>query len=95
MWTVRVDNATGLGGAYFDIAVQQASVSAGKLAADAKWQVQSRAVPGGVRVLAFSSRAEGLSSSGGALLRLTNVRGTPRLAKVQLCDAAGGDPSVR
>jgi len=94
-WAIRVSNAAGLAGAQFEIACKQGEVAAGELAAAAGWQVQSNWINGHLRVLAFSPSATGLTSAEGTLLRLTNVRGKPKLVSTLLCDAAGREIAVR
>jgi hypothetical protein len=94
-WAIRVSNAAGLAGAQFEIACKQGEVAAGELAAAAGWQVQSNWVNGRLRVIAYSPSAIGLTVGEGTLLRLTNIRGKPRLASVLLSDAKGSAISSR
>jgi len=94
-WAVRVSNAAGLAGVQLEIAGGQADVSAGDLIASAGWGVDSNRVNGRLRIIAYSSSATGLTTGEGMLLRLTNVRGKPRLTGVLLSDAAGRGVSIR
>jgi penicillin amidase len=88
-WVVRVDHAAGVAGIQLDIAGARAQALAGELAATSGWQVYARPERRGLRVLAFSPTATGLTESRGILLRLTDVRGRPRLADVVLSDDRG------
>jgi hypothetical protein len=94
-WAMRVSNAIGLAGAQLEIAGGQTDVSAGDLIAAAGWQVHTKRAQGRLRVIAYSPTATGLTTGEGALLRLTGLRGKPRLASVILSDAAGRSMAVR
>ena len=51
----------------------------------------SNRIKGRLRVVAFSPAATGVVESEGVLLRLTRVRGQPRLAGILLSDAVGSE----
>jgi len=95
IWAVRVRNAAGLAGMQLEIAGGQADVSAGDLIASAGWQVHANRVQGRLRIIAYSPTATGLTVVEGTLLRLTNVRGKPRLASVVLSDSSGREMNAR
>jgi hypothetical protein len=91
VWAVRVNNAQGLAGAQFEFSVRCQSVSAGDLAAASGWAVQSNEVNRLLRVIAYSPSGTPLQQANGVLLRLTGVKGRPKLTRLLLSDAAG-DP---
>jgi len=88
-WELRVSNAVGLTGVQLEITVARAEASRGELAAAADWQIHASRIEKTLQVIAFSSAARGLTTSEGVLLRLTGVRGRPRLAAVVAADAMG------
>ena len=89
VWTVRVLNAAGLAGAQLEIAWQRKRRFGGSSHRQAGWQVQSNPTRAGLRVIAYSASAAGLGKGNGTLLRLTNVKGRPRLVSVLLSEATG------
>ncbi len=87
VWAVRVSNAQGLAGAQLELDARCQGVSAGELTTG--WAIQSNDVNGRLRVIAYSPSATPLSQSQGVLLRLTGVKGKPKLVKILLSDPDG------
>jgi len=110
-WAVKVSNAAGLAGAQLEVDAAEAGVTPGALIAAAGWQAQSNLVSKrpstgselalslskgqALRVIVYSPSATGLATGDGVLLRLTGVRGKPKLENVVLSDAAGRAMTVR
>jgi len=88
-WAVRLSNAQGVAGIQLELADGRRRASAGTLALQAGWQVDANRVGAGLRVIAYSPSAEGLTAGEGALLRLTSGPGRPRVTRVLLTDAQG------
>ncbi len=87
VWAVRVNNAQGLAGAQLELDARCQGISAGELTTG--WAIQSNEVDGRLRVIAYNPSATPLSQTQGVLLRLTGVKGKPKLVKMLLSDADG------